>query len=153
MGRSATRHRIATGGLWSTVCVVDTLPVVSFFTVVGALNEAIIARMAPEDILRARIAGVPILVITGRLYCLWRHAMLVLSGFDQRGRLARVLIESAVCLSFRLPVYCTIIWIGGATGAQIMRGALGAAVILLICGRPLGLWIDFCRHRVLGTLR
>jgi hypothetical protein len=44
-----------------------------------------------------------------------------------------------------VPIYAAIILVGGADGAGVVRGALGFAALMLVLGRPYGLFLDFIR--------
>ena len=52
--------------------VADTLALVVFFTLLGALNERYVAGMAWEEVARSRSIGAPLMVLTARPYGLWR---------------------------------------------------------------------------------
>ena len=45
--------------------------------------------------------------------------------------------ETAVlCLLFQVPIYAAIIALNGASTPELIRGMLGAAIIMLALGRP-----------------
>ena len=59
--------------------------------------------------------------------------------------LSDLIWDTAALLSFQVPIYVTIIAAGGARGAELALGALGAALIMLMLGRPYGLWLGAVR--------
>ena len=123
--------------------VADTLALVLFFTATGVLNERFVAGMSWPEVLRARAVGAPLMVLTARPYGLWRDW--VLRRFAGRGRASRLVSDAAALMLFQVPLYGLVIWAGGADGRQVLQGCLGAAGIMLIVGRPYGLWLDLVR--------
>ena len=118
----------------------DTLALLVFFTITGVLNERFVAGMDWDEVARARSIGAPLMVLTARPYGLWRDwALRRLAGEDQGSRL---LWDTAALVSFQVPIYAAILWAGGAEGPEVVQGCLGATVIMLVAGRPYGLWLD-----------
>ena len=121
--------------------VADTLALVLFFTVLGALNEHFVAGMTWADAARARDIGAPLMVLTARPYGVWRDWLL-----DRISPpLPRIGADAAALLLFQVPIYAAILWLGGASGTGIMRGAAGFSVLMFVVGRPYGVWLDFVR--------
>ena len=121
----------------------DTLALLTFFTVTGVLNERYVAGMSWDDVLASRAIGGALMVPTARLYGLWRDWFVNrFAGHTHRGR---TLSDAAALMIFQVPVYAVIIWLGGANGWQVLRGCLGFAVLMLVLGRPYGLWLDLVR--------
>lgn len=121
----------------------DTLALLTFFTVTGVLNERFLAGMDWSEVGRARAIGALLMVPTARPYGLWRDWLM--GRFAGPGALSRLAWDSAALLSFQVPLYALIIWAGGAEGAEILRGSAGAAGIMLLSGRPYGLWLELVR--------
>ena len=119
----------------------DTLALVVFFTITGALNERFIAGMSWSEVAAARAIGAPLMVLTARPYGLWRDWVM---GWERPS--SPLLRDTVALLAFQLPIYAGIIFAGGARGAEIAQGVGGAAVIMLISGRPYGLWLDVVRR-------
>lgn len=116
------------------------------FTVVGALNECFVAALTPDEVLQTRIGAVPILIATSALFGHWRDMVHCATGFALRGQVLRVWIDTASCLCFRVPVYGSILLMGGAEGGELARGLAGGTAIILLSGRPCGLTIDMARY-------
>lgn len=128
------------------IWLADNLGLLSFFTLTGVLNERFIAGMAWNEVLTARLIGAPLMILTARAYGLWRD-WVMLTADAKRGLAARAFVfDTVALLSFQVPIYAIIIWLGGATGSVLVSGIVGAAIIMLICGRPYGLWLDAVRH-------
>lgn len=98
------------------------------------------------EVAAARSVGAPLMVLTARPYGLWRDWLL--GRFAGAGRLGRLAWDTAALMSFQVPLYAAILWAGGAEGAEIAQGVLGAAAIMLVAGRPYGLWLDWVRARL-----
>lgn len=122
----------------------DTLALIVFFTATGILNERFIAGMEWSEVARSRMIGAPLMVLTARPYGLWRDWVMRRAG---PGQLSRLAWDSAALLVFQVPIYAAIIAAGGAEGAQILRGTLGASALMLALGRPYGAFLEFVRTR------
>jgi hypothetical protein len=119
----------------------DTLALVTFFTLTGALNERYVAGMDWSEVARARLIGAPLMVLTARPYGLWRDwAMAWLAG-------PRIVRDALALTVFQVPIYGAILWAGGAAADQMLAGCLGFAALMLLVGRPNGIWLDFVRSR------
>lgn len=122
----------------------DTLALIVFFTCTGILNERFVAGMDWSQIARARIIGAVLMVPSARPYGLYRDWVMRRAG---PSRASQILWDTVALLSFQVPIYAGIIALGGADGAQVLRGAAGAAVLMLALGRPYGVFLDFVRAR------
>lgn len=123
--------------------IADTLALVLFFTVLGALNEHYVAGMAWEEVARSRTIGAPLMVLTARPYGLWRDWMMA----RLVPPLPRLGADAVALLAFQVPIYAAILWLGGASALGIVKGAAGFAGLMLVVGRPYGVWLDFVRAR------
>jgi hypothetical protein len=123
--------------------IADTLALVLFFTVASGLNERFIAGMSWHEVLVSRLIGAPLMVLTARPYGLWRDWVLARIGpSTRRGTL---LADGFALLVFQVPIYAAIIAAAGADVLAIIKGVLGFAALMLLLGRPYGLWLDFIR--------
>jgi hypothetical protein len=131
----------------SREATVDALALVAFFTVVAGATELLIAGLSPRQVLISRAATVPVLLLTGRPYGLWRDAILTRTGARGRGRAALLAVDTAAFLSFQVPIYAAILVVAGATPDQMIRALAAATVGMLILGGPYGLFLDWVRRR------
>ena len=122
--------------------VADTLALIVFFTATGIVNERFIAGMAWEQVFHARLLGAVLMVPVGRPYGVWRDWMMRLA---RENRFSRLLWDSLALVSFQVPIYAAIIAVSGATGGGLLRGILGAAVMMLVLGRPYGAFLNRVR--------
>ena len=83
------------------------------------------------------------MVLTARPYGIWRDWLV--------DRLAppvpRALADALALLLFQVPIYVAILWVSGATATGLLQGAAGFAVLMMVVGRPYGVWLDFVRAR------
>lgn len=119
----------------------DTLALVVFFTITGALNERCVAGKSWDEALRARLIGAPLMIATARPCGIWRDwAVIRLPG-------PRVVSDAIAPTTFQVPIYASIIRAGGDDAAEVLRGCVRFAVLMLLVGRPHGVWLDFLRTR------
>jgi hypothetical protein len=122
--------------------VADTVALIVFFTATGILNERFIAGLSWEQVACARLLGAFLMVPVARPYGLWRDWMMQHSS---EKRLSQLLWDSAALISFQVPIYAIIIRVSGAEGGGFLRGVLGAAVMMLVLGRPYGAFLNGVR--------
>lgn len=123
--------------------IADTLALVIFFTIASGLNELLVVGMAWGEIAVSRGIGAVLMVATARPYGIWRDWFF--ARVSPSGRAATLAADCFALLSFQVPIYVAIILAGGADGAGVVRGALGFAALMLVLGRPYGLFLDFIR--------
>lgn len=129
-------------GRWKPF-VADTLALILFFTTTGILNERFIAGMEWSQVLHARILGGLLMIPVGWPYGLWRDLVMRRAG---PGRMSRLIWDSVALMTFQVPIYAAIIAASGASGDALLRGTIGAAVMMLLLGRPYGLFRDWIRR-------
>jgi hypothetical protein len=120
----------------------DTTALILFFTTTGIINERFIAGMTWDQVLHARLLGTALMVPVARPYGLWRDW--VMKRASQR-RASRLLWDSLALVSFQVPIYAAIIAVSGASGGGLVRGTLGAALMMLALGRPYGAFLNGVR--------
>ena len=114
-----------------------------FFTIASGLNERFIAGMAWSEVLVSRAIGSVLMVLTARPYGIWRDWLFGRVG--PTSRRGEFLTDCLSLLAFQVPIYVAIIIAGGADGLAIFRGAAGFAVLMLVLGRPYGLFLEMIR--------
>jgi hypothetical protein len=62
-----------------------------------------------------------------------------------QSRVSKLLWDSIALVSFQVPIYAAIIAFSGASGDSLVRGTLGAALIMLFLGRPYGAFLNGVR--------
>lgn len=125
-----------------TAFIADTVALILFFTTTGIINERVIAGMTWEQVLHARLLGAALMIPVARPYGIWRDWLMRRAGPD---RMSRLLWDSAALVSFQVPIYALIVAFSGASGSGLVRGTLGAAVMMLCLGRPYGAFLNWVR--------
>ncbi|WP_311892066.1 L-alanine exporter AlaE [Agrobacterium radiobacter] len=121
----------------------DTVALLIFFTATGALNERFIAGMSWEEVCNARLLGAVLMVPVARPYGLWRDWMMKRAG---EATMSQLFWDSLSLMTFQVPIYAAIIAISGAEGGGLLSGILGAAVMMLVLGRPYGAFLNTVRR-------
>ena len=124
----------------------DTSALIAYSTVAGVFVEMVVAGLTVEQCLRARLTAVPIILITGRPYGLYRDWIWRLSRPEEGVVARRVIADTTAFVSFQLPVYWIVLIIAGATFWQIAAASVTASIILLVSGRPYGALLDVFRR-------
>lgn len=122
----------------------DTLTSVLFFSLMGALTEVFVARMTLEQVAVSRLLALPVMIVSGRPYGLWRDAIVARLASGE-SRLGTTLADTVAFVSFQLPVYLVILWFAGASLNQAIAAAGSALVAMLVSARPYGLLLDLAR--------
>ena len=137
----------ALGGYRVRAFAADTLALLTFFTVTGALNERFIAGLDWNEVLSARLIGAPLMVLTARPYGLYRDLLTHRGPSRVWSAFAR---DAFALLTFQVPIYAAILAMSGGELDDILRGAIGFAILMVVIGRPYGLYLDGVR-RVFGV--
>lgn len=124
--------------------IADTVALLIFFTITGALNERFISNMTWEEVAHARLLGAALMVPVARPYGMWRDLLMKRAS---TGRWSQLLWDSAALVTFQVPIYAGIIFVSGASGKDLALGVLGATVIMLVTGRPYGAFLYWVRAR------
>lgn len=125
-----------------TAFVADTTALILFFTTTGIINERLIAGMAWDEVLHARLLGAVLMVPVARPYGLWRDGLVKRAS---ESRFSQLMWDSIALVSFQVPLYAAIIAFSGASGSGLLRGTLGAAIMMLLLGRPYGAFLNRVR--------
>lgn len=123
--------------------IADTTALVIFFTIASGLNERFIAGMTWSELLVSRSIGAVLMVLTARPYGLWLDFLF--GKIKPKTRAGEFATDCFSLIAFQVPIYIAIIAIGGASGVGIIRGAAGFAVLMLVLGRPYGMFLEFVR--------
>ena len=123
--------------------LVDTLSTILFFTILAALTELYVAGMEPTDVLKTRLIMVPLMILTGRPYGVWRDWFF--AGTKPTVSWSKSLIDGLAFLTFQLPIYGLTLWVTGADFDEISTLLGSTAVLMLIVSRPFGLFLQAIR--------
>ena|SRR5215213_6949128 len=124
----------------------DTVAMVAFSTTVGAFVEVVVTGLTIEQSVRIRLAAVPIMLVTGRPYGIYRDWLFRLLSTKSTSPLKAVAIDTLANLTFQIPVYACLLALNGATIGQIFTAVGSILLILLLSGRPYGVFLVWCRR-------
>lgn len=123
---------------------VDTIGAIVFFTIVAGLSELVIAGMHPGQVLVVRLITIPVMMVTGRPYGIWRD--FVFATLTPRRKPAVFACDVAAFLTFQVPVYVTTLAIAGATIPEVVSAVGASIVFMILLSRPYGLFLDALRR-------
>ena len=127
---------------------VDVWAMNSFSYLVALPIELVIAGMSWREHLQVRLVALLLNTAVARPFGLWRDW--VFRYFDactQDTFIKLYLLDTAVFLSFQMPLYVGNLILGGAGGAEILKAALTVSLIAGLLGRPYGFYLDWLRIR------
>lgn len=124
--------------------IVDTLATIVFFTILAALTELFIAGMDPGEVLRTRIVMMPLMVLTGRPYGIWRDWFFMATRPTVSW--SKALVDGIAFLSFQLPIYALVLFAVGADRREILTTLTSAALLMFVVSRPFGLYLEAVRR-------
>jgi L-alanine exporter len=123
----------------------DTFALIVFSTVAGASVEFLVARLSPQQVMHARLAAIPVILVIARPYGIYRDWLFRACRIRDNDQAKAAVFDMLANVTFQAPVYAVILFFAGASLTQIMVALASAAVILTISGRPYGLFLDWCR--------
>jgi hypothetical protein len=125
--------------------IVDTGTALVFFTFGPGLMEWLIVGLTVHQVMLTRGLMIPVIVVTGRPYGIWRDWLL--TRLRPRGAVAITVVDTAAFISFQVPVYAATLAVAGATVHEIMLAVGTALAFMVLLSRPYGLLLDFVRRR------
>ena len=123
--------------------IVDTVATVVFFTVLATLTELFIAGMEPREVLITRLIMIPMMVLTGRPYGMWRDWFFKL--INPTNPWSRTIVDSLAFMIFQLPIYALTLAIAGADAKEIISLVISVSALMLIISRPFGMYLERVR--------
>ena len=123
---------------------VDTIATLFFFTLIAVFTELVIVGMEPLQVLTTRLIMVPVMVLTGRPYGVWRDWIFV--RISPKHSLSRVVVDVVAFLSFQVPVYAATLAIAGANTSEMVTAVGSGTFFMMILSRPFGLFLQFSRQ-------
>ncbi len=118
---------------------------VIFSTLLGAFVEIVVAGLEPAQSAAIRFAAIPLMLVTGRPYGIYRDKLFERFGDEPPTPLRSLLIDSAANISFQLPLYAGLLAWGGASPRQMAVAATTIVIVASIAGRPYGVFLIFWR--------
>lgn len=126
--------------------VADTLAMVTFSTILGAFVEVVVAGLEPAQSLGIRLAAIPVTLITGRPYGLYRDWLFERFGGQRPARLRSLSLDTLANVTFQVPLYIGLLAWGGASAQQVLVAATTIGILASVSGRPYGVFLNYCRR-------
>ncbi|NLO56108.1 MAG: L-alanine exporter AlaE [Thermovirga sp.] len=135
------------------VAMADITAMMIFSTALCMMIEIFIARLTFFQSVQARIAAIPVNLITGRPYGWFRDRLFNFLGIDRTVPLKMIAGDTLAFVIFQVPLYVVVLLFAGATWSQIAVSSVFMSLIFSLAGRPYGIFLDFCRGLFLRILR
>lgn len=123
----------------------DTFAMVLFSLIVGGFVELVITGLTLEQTIKIRVTAIPISLIIGWPYGLYRDWIFKTITSKNKTALQTFLLDTFANLTFQIPLYILILLLNGATLVQVFTAASSILIIVSISGRPYGIFLNFCR--------
>jgi hypothetical protein len=123
---------------------IDTAATMTFFTVIAALSELLIAGMNPTQVLIARLIMMPVMMVTARPYGLWRDWFF--SKTRPQRWLTNVVGDIIAFITFQVPVYVATLALAGANASEIAAAVSASIVFMILLSRPFGIYLEAVRN-------
>ncbi len=127
------------------LAVADITAMIIFSSVLCMTIEIFIAGLTVFQSIQARLAAIPVNLVTGRPYGWFRDRLFVFLGIDRFSPLKMILGDTLAFVIFQVPLYVVVLLFAGATWKQIMISSVFMSLIFSLAGRPYGLFLDLCR--------
>ena len=124
----------------------DTFALITFGLVMGGSIELLIAGLTFDQMVQSRLVSIPINSLIARPYGIYRDWVM---GWNVRGKKSAswaALLDVVAYLSFQIPVYAALLATTGAGVEQVLAACIGQMGVMVVMGRPFGLWMQVCRH-------
>jgi hypothetical protein len=131
--------------------IADVSAMVLFSTALCMGIEIFIAKLTFFQSVTARIAAIPVNLVTGRPYGLFRDRLFLALGIDGTKPWKMILGDTLAFVIFQVPLYVIVLLCAGATWKQIFLSSAFMSVVFSLAGRPYGIFLEFCR-RIAGNL-
>jgi len=138
------------------LAVADITAMIIFSTVLCMTIEIFIAGLTVFQSIQARLAAIPVNLVTGRPYGWFRDRLFVLLSIDRSSPLKMILGDTLAFVIFQVPLYVIVLLFAGATWKQIAISSVFMSLIFSLAGRPYGIFLDRCRSlsfRIVGSLK
>ncbi|WP_067095729.1 L-alanine exporter AlaE [Marinomonas atlantica] len=123
--------------------IVDTTATVIFFTALAAFTELYFSEMNVEEVLITRTLMIPIMILTGRPYGIWRDWFI--SKLNPNKFLSRVIVDCVSFVSFQMPIYAATLFIVGVEVSETITLIFSATIAMVLVSRPFGLFLEKMR--------
>jgi hypothetical protein len=126
--------------------VADTASLVIFSTILGGVVELLIAGLSVEQMVGTRLSALPIILLVGRPYGIYRDWIFRTLQIADVDRFKAILADTFANVSFQTPLYVILLALNGASHHQIFIAAGTLLLIGTVSGRPYGIFLTWVRR-------
>jgi hypothetical protein len=123
----------------------DTFAMITLSTVCGMVIEIFVSGMTLGQSAQARLAAVPVNLLTARPYGMFRDWLFQMTKADIGGEVRKILVDTLAFIVFQVPLYATILWFSGANTRQIAAACGSVTIVSAFIGRPYGMLLELFR--------
>ena len=131
--------------------VADTLALVTFAFAVGMFAEVVVSGLSLYQSLQSRLMAIPLNTAVARPYGMYRDWLFSRTRGRQRGKLLQMAVDIFAMWTFMMPQYAAVLFFVGAAPGQIFTACVTISVLMLLIGRPYGLYLELWR-RIFGLV-
>jgi hypothetical protein len=129
----------------------DLFARIIFSFATGMVIEIRFAGMTVWMSIKSRCTNLPVVMIFARPYGIYRDWAAGIVGVKKEQIIPYGLINTVTYATFYVPQYALVLWLYGATWAQIKTASILVAVSSPLLGWVYGIWLDFVRARIFGV--
>ena len=133
--------------------IADIMAMIFFSAVLCMGIEIFIAGMTPFQSLQARLAAIPVNLLTGRPYGVFRDRLFSFFSIDATKPVRAFFGDTLAFVIFQVPLYVIVLLTAGATWRQIALSTVFMSLIFSLAGRPYGIFLELCRKGADRLLR
>ena len=123
----------------------DTFAMIIFSTICGMFVELVVARLTLQQSIGIRLAAIPIMLIAARPYGIYRDWLFKFMAGEKENQLKAIAIDTFANVTFQIPLYICLLTFNGATLGQVFAAVSSIIFIIIISGRPYGLFLVLIR--------
>jgi len=139
----SSRHRLS-------LVLADIVAMIIFSTALCMVIEIFIAGLSFWQSVSARVAAIPVNLVTGRPYGIFRDKLFQILHIDRVNSWKLILGDTLAFVAFQVPLYVVVLLLAEASWRQIAISSASITLIFSLAGRPYGMFLDFCRRIVSG---
>ena len=133
--------------------IADITAMIFFSAVLCMGIEIFIAGLTPFQSLQARLAAIPVNLLTGRPYGCFRDRLFAFFSIDAAKPVRAFFGDTLAFVIFQVPLYVIVLLTAGATWRQIALSTVFMSLIFSLAGRPYGIFLELCRKGTDRLLR
>ncbi|HYC69256.1 L-alanine exporter AlaE [Brevundimonas sp.] len=123
----------------------DTFAMVAFSTAAGLFIEVVVADLTIGESARVRLSALPVILLAGRFYGLYRDWLFRRAGGRAPGGARSALLDTFANTSFQAGLYSALLAVNGIHWPQSAKALLFVITFSVLAGRPYGLFLTWVR--------